>query len=123
MFCYIVFEIFAQFFDSFFRNEKNKESLRRLKKAVGDFKSLEGGGEFDGVKMTFTGAIEGYTRDEIENLMESHGAEVTSSVSTETDFLIVGENPGQRKLESAGELNTEVLSIDGFRERFLDEIT
>ncbi|MFB6216880.1 MAG: BRCT domain-containing protein [Candidatus Aenigmatarchaeota archaeon] len=55
--------------------------------------------------------------------MENHGADVTSSVSSETDFLVTGENPGQSKLESAKDLNTEILDSDEFMEKFLEEVT
>ncbi len=107
---------------SFFENKKNLKSLRRLKKAIGEFESFRRGDEFEGIKMVFTGRIEGYTRDEIENLMESRGADVTSSLSNKTDFLIVGENPGQRKLENAEDLNTKILDTEEFRKRFLEKI-
>lgn len=108
---------------SFFQNERNIESLKRLKSSMREFESLERESRFSGLKIVFTGSIEGYTRDELENLMENHGADVTSSVSSETDFLVTGENPGQSKLESAKDLNTEILDSDEFREKFLEEIT
>ncbi len=108
---------------SFFRNEKNREILRGLKDKMGEFERRETGDEFEGVKMVFTGSIEGYTRSELKGLMEDHGASVTSSVSGETDFLVAGENPGSTKLEDARDLDTEILEEDEFRERFLSRVT
>ncbi|KXA95316.1 hypothetical protein AKJ36_01045, partial [candidate division MSBL1 archaeon SCGC-AAA259I07] len=108
---------------SFFRNENNIQTLNRLKDAVGEFERLKVGDEFEGVKMVFTGSVRGYTRDELKELMEDHGADVTSSVSNETDFLISGEKPGSTKLEKAEELDIEILSVDEFEKKFLNKIT
>ncbi len=107
---------------SFFRNENNRKTLNRLKETVGDFESVETGDEFEEIKMVLTGSVEGYTRNELKNLLEKHGANVTSSVSGETDFLVVGENPGSNKLERAKEEGTETLSVDEFREKFLEKV-
>lgn len=108
---------------SFFRNENNKKTLKRLEETFGEFKTVESGDEFEGIKMVFTGSLEDYTRSELNNLMEKHGANVTSTVSSETDFLVIGENPGSNKLEKAEEEGTETLNSTEFKERFLDKIT
>jgi DNA ligase (NAD+) len=77
---------------------------------------------FEGTTVVFTGSIEGYTRKELTETLERHGAEVTSSVSGETDYLIVGENPGTTKRQDAEEYGVETLDEEEFRERFLEEI-
>ena len=82
----------------------------------------ETGEEFEGTKVVFTGSIEGYTRRELTDLLEKHGADVTSSVSGETDYLVVGDGPGERKVEDAREHGVERLDEEGFREEFLDRI-
>jgi len=75
-----------------------------------------------GTKIVFTGSVEGYTRNELEDLLERHGADVTSSVSGETDYLVVGENPGETKREQAEEHGVETLDEDEFRERLLSRL-
>ncbi len=107
---------------SFFKSEKNLETLNRLKKAIKEPKKLTEGEEFEGLKFVFTGSVEGYTRSELKDLMERSGARVTSSVSGETDYLVKGENPGRNKLEEAKKLGTEILDSEEFKERFLDKI-
>jgi DNA ligase (NAD+) len=77
----------------------------------------------EGVKIVFTGSVEGYTRNELEDLLERHGADVTSSVSGETDYLVVGENPGATKREQAQENGVETLDEDEFRERILSRLS
>ncbi len=80
------------------------------------------GDELAGLKLVITGSIEGYTRQELVRLLEIHGADVTSSVSRETDFLVIGDDPGDRKIEDAESLDVEKLEQSGFRDRFLDEL-
>ena len=45
--------------------------------------------------------------------MEERGGRVTSSVSKNTSFVVVGENPGS-KADKAGELGVKVLSEKDF---------
>jgi DNA ligase (NAD+) len=47
-----------------------------------------------------TGTLEGYSRDEIKEMIQELGGKVTDSVSQNTSYLLVGEQPGS-KLEKA----------------------
>lgn len=89
------------------------ENVSPARKELGD--------ELDNLTIVFTGSLEDFTRREVTELMEDHGADVTSSVSSETDYLIVGDNPGS-KLDSAKELEVEVFGEDDFKERLLTKI-
>ena len=55
-----------------------------------------------------TGKVEPYTRDGINEKIESLGAHAGSSVSSKTDYLICGENAGS-KLEKAQQLGVTVI--------------
>lgn len=46
--------------------------------------------------LTFTGSLEDFTRSEAEEKIESLGSRATSRVSSSTDYLVVGENPGSK---------------------------
>lgn len=83
----------------------------------------ETGDELEGLKIVITGSIEGFTREELIEELERHGADVTSSVSTETDYLVVGENPGETKIQDARENDVEQLEEQEFRQKVLDRIT
>lgn len=72
-----------------------------------------------GLKFVFTGALEGLTRDEAKDLVERLGGRATSSVSSETDYVVAGSGAGA-KLEEARDLKIPILSEEEFQE-FLDK--
>ena len=63
-------------------------------------------------KKTFvlTGTLE-IPRKDLEEKLISLGAKVTGSVSKNTDYLVVGENPGS-KYDKARDLKIEILSLE-----------
>lgn len=73
-------------------------------------------GEWAGKTFAFTGKPELYSRREWKEMLQAMGARVTGSVSSRTDFLVVGRNPGS-KLEKARRLGVEVLDEGRLRER------
>jgi DNA ligase (NAD+) len=66
----------------------------------------------DGFTFVITGSIPGYTRDEVKNQIEEYGGKVTDSVSKNTTYLVVGDQPGS-KLEKGMKLGISILDIDG----------
>ena len=68
---------------------------------------------FVGKTIVVTGKVEPYTRDGINDLIESLGAHAGSSVSKKTDYLVCGENAGS-KLSKARDLGVTVLSSAEF---------
>lgn len=67
---------------------------------------------FDGERFVITGALERWSRDQIEALLEGAGGRVTSSVSKQTDFVVVGGKPGS-KARKAEELDVPILNEEG----------
>lgn len=61
--------------------------------------------------VVITGTIEGYSRNEIKDMVEKMGGKVTSSVSKKTDYVIVGENPGS-KYTKAVELGIKIVRME-----------
>ena len=55
-------------------------------------------------------------RDDIAGLLKSLGARVTSSVSSRTNIIIVGETPGPSKLEKVALLKSEGVDIQVMNE-------
>lgn len=66
-----------------------------------------------GKNVVITGSIEGYSRISAKELAEKLGANVQSSISKNTDILIVGEKAGS-KLKKAEELGVQIMSADEF---------
>ena len=66
-----------------------------------------------GKNVVITGSIEGYSRTSAKELAEKLGANVQSSISKNTDILIVGEKAGS-KLKKAEELGVQIMSADEF---------
>ncbi|MFI5065417.1 MAG: NAD-dependent DNA ligase LigA [Streptosporangiales bacterium] len=66
-----------------------------------------------GLTVVITGSLDGYTRDEAAEAVQSRGGKVTSSVSKKTSFLVAGEKPGS-KYDKAVSLGVPVLGEEAF---------
>ena len=75
--------------------------------------SQPAGDTFDGMTFVVTGTLMKYTRDEIHDLIRSHGGKTSSSVSKKTDYLVAGEKAGS-KLDKAQSLGVTVISEEEF---------
>ena len=70
---------------------------------------------FAGKTVVATGKLEHYTRDGIQMKLLSLGAKPGSSVSKNTDYLIVGEKAGS-KLAKAHQLGVKTLTEQEFED-------
>jgi DNA ligase (NAD+) len=50
------------------------------------------------------------TRDEAADMIRRSGGRVSGSVSSKTDFLVVGAEPGARKLQQAEKAGVAILT-------------
>ncbi|PSQ95773.1 MAG: DNA ligase (NAD(+)) LigA [Bacteroidetes bacterium SW_9_63_38] len=64
-----------------------------------------------GCTIVLTGSLPDWTRADASDAIERAGGSVTSSVSGNTDLLVVGANPGS-KLASAREEGTAILEVE-----------
>ena len=107
----------AETIHEFFASEANAAAVERLLEHVSPQPvEVEGGEKLDGLTVVFTGSLEGMTRADAQEVVEAHGGNATGSVSGNTDYLVVGANPGTRKREAAAERNVTILEEAGFRE-------
>ena len=67
--------------------------------------------------MVLTGSLDSMTRDEAEEAVRMQGGRARSSVSSETDLLVVGKDPGDTKTRDAEEHDVETLDEPQFLER------
>lgn len=66
--------------------------------------------DVSGKSIVITGDLDTLDRDAAKAWLVSLGAKVTSAVSKNTDYLLVGREPGAKKLEKAAELGTTIIS-------------
>ncbi|WP_424002312.1 NAD-dependent DNA ligase LigA [Haloarcula salina] len=108
-------ETVARSIVDFFEGEGNRAVIERLLDHVDPQAAEETGGDaLDGLTFVFTGSLDGYTRSEAQELVERNGGSATSSVSGNTDYLVCGDNPGQRKRDAAADHGVETLDEAAF---------
>ena len=110
----------AQAIIDWFNRSTNQQVLRKLKEN-GVWPSVETKTEADiedlklaGLVFVLTGKLKSYTRGEIKEIIQSSGGKVTGSVSANTDYVLVGDDPGS-KHDKAQELGIKIISEDEFR--------
>ncbi|MCD6413877.1 MAG: NAD-dependent DNA ligase LigA, partial [Elusimicrobia bacterium] len=110
-------QVMAESIYNFFRLESTKMLLEKFKKAGLKFEveTVKKSDKLKGKTFVFTGELESFTRKEAESLVEKLGGRATSSVSRNTDFVVVGENPGS-KFEKAKKLGIKILNEEQFKE-------
>ena len=64
---------------------------------------------FQNKKIVFTGAMS-HSRSDLEKQAKMLGISVAKSVSSKTDFLIIGENVGQSKMNDAKKHSIEIMT-------------
>jgi DNA ligase (NAD+) len=101
----------------FFKDEENLKEIKRLLahgvKPKGEKVLKKVSKNFDGKVFVLTGALEKYTRDEAYSLIKERGGKTSSSVSKNTDFVLVGSEPGS-KYKKAKELNIKTITEKEF---------
>jgi len=105
----------------FFESEENAAIIDELLTHVSPQEAETAGGEeLAGLTFVFTGALDGYTRSEAQDLVERHGGSATGSVSGNTDYLVVGENPGQSKRDDAADEGVPTIDEEEFESVLAD---
>jgi DNA ligase (NAD+) len=101
---------------SFFRETGNLEEARKLW-SIFEPRAVSGPEVADlaGKAFVLTGTLERYTRDEAKKKIENRGGKVTGSVSSRTDYIVAGHEPGS-KMAKARNLGVTVLDEDEFEE-------
>ncbi len=101
----------------FFHDPDNREEIKRLLAHGVEPKAPKkkiSGHPFSGKTFVLTGALAHYTRDEAATLIKERGGKVSGSVSKNTDYVLVGVEPGS-KYDKAKELKITLLSEEQFR--------
>ncbi|MFQ3475577.1 NAD-dependent DNA ligase LigA [Halonotius sp. F2-221B] len=114
--------IVAETIRDFFDNPENRAAIDALLDAGVDPQPVDGadaGDELGGLTFVFTGSL-AVSRDDAQSLVEAHGANATGSVSGNTDYLVAGDNAGQRKQDDADGNGVPILTERDFAELLAD---
>jgi len=102
----------AEAIADWFTHERNRLVVEKLRRAGvwprGAVQATPAGGALAGKTFVVTGTLAGFSREGVKEYIEAHGGKVTGSVSKNTDYLVVGENPGS-KLDKARELGVKII--------------
>ena len=112
---YNIGEVIAKNIYDYFRDEEKIKVLNELLKYINVEKYRENikENDFTNKKVVITGTFERFGRIELTALLESYGAQVVSSVSKNTDYVLVGDNAGS-KLAKANSLGVKVIEEKDF---------
>ena len=111
-------EISAEGIYNFFHDEGNKELMERLKNLGLNFARAESevqGTALAGLTFCITGTLEGMSRSDAENLIESNGGKPVSSVSKKTSYLLMGADAGSKE-RKARELGVPIIGLEELKE-------
>ncbi len=111
-------EISAEGIYNFFNDEGNRALLQRLKDLGLIFAKAEAenaGSALAGLTFCITGTLEGMSRSDAENLIESNGGKPVSSVSKKTSYLLMGADAGSKE-RKARELGVPIISLDELKD-------
>ena len=95
-----------------------KNTLKKLSTAGVNFKEpklKQAADILNGKKFVFTGELVAVTRAQAGSAVKKLGGDVLSSVSKNTDFVVIGKSPGS-KYKKALELGVKVINEKQFQE-------
>ena len=95
-------------------NDDNRRLVQRLRERGLDPRAERAGSRLKGLTLVITGRLESMSRDDAEAAVRAQGGKVTDSVSSRTDYLVMGEDPGDTKRDQAEEHGTEVIDEKRF---------
>ncbi len=110
-------EIMAKSIVEFFNSPQTKDLINRLKDAGINMEGLKReikDDRFASKTFVLTGTLPSMSRKEAEDIIESFGGKVSSSVSKKTDYVLAGKEAGS-KLTKAEELGITIIDEEEFK--------
>jgi DNA ligase (NAD+) len=122
---YEIGESISKSVKKFFNDTHNRKILDELKKVGLKFSFVDRKDSvlkdnfFKGKNFVLTGTLSDYSREEAGEIITNFGGNVTSSVSSKTDYVLAGEKAGS-KLDKAKSLGIKIISESDLNEK-IDE--
>ena len=81
---------------------------------INDATTMQQNGLLEKKSFLVTGKLNGISRAEVKSLIEENSGITVSTVSKKLNYLITGEKPTRRKVESAKELKIKIINQEEF---------
>ena len=101
---------------SYFDNPANLHEIKRLQRlgVTCEKIQVQKGHPFFGKAFVLTGSLQQFSRSQAAALIKERGGKVGNTVTKQTDFVLVGDDPGS-KYDKAKSLNIPILSEEDFK--------
>jgi DNA ligase (NAD+) len=101
---------------SFFSNKINNEVINELSKELSIKNALikKQNGLLKNHTFMITGKLNGISRAEVKSLIEENSGSTVSSVTKKLNYLIMGDKPTKRKIETAKQLGIKIIDQSKF---------
>ena len=114
-------EKIAQSVLAFFKDTESLNEIDRLKKSGLKFQSTQleptlVSDVLGGKSFVVSGIFQNYERDQLKEVIVSHGGKVLSSISGKLDYVLAGDNMGPAKKEKAEKLGVKIISEKEFED-------
>ncbi|MEE9208416.1 MAG: NAD-dependent DNA ligase LigA [Gemmatimonadota bacterium] len=112
----------AELITAFFAEPHNRDNLERLlgHMEIQQTEARPSSGPLSGMTFVLTGGLSGFSRAEAKRSIEALGGRVSSSVTSKTDRVVAGSDPGS-KLAKAKALGIEILDEPAFVELLAED--
>lgn len=108
-------EVVAESIVSWFGSPINQQLLTKFANAgVAPQKVVKTGGHLSGVSFVVSGTLDEFEREEAAEEIRARGGAFQTSVGKTTTYLVLGDNPGQSKIDKAEKLGIKVIDEAGF---------
>jgi len=109
-------EVVAKNISIFFSDKKVIKKIKTMQDLgvnITHEEQISSSNEFQDMSFVITGKFSKFSRNELKGVIESKGGKVSGSISSKTNYLVLGEDPGS-KLEKAKKLKIDILTEDDF---------
>ena len=109
-------EVVAKNISIFFSDKKVIKKIKTMQDLgvnITHEEQIASSNEFQDMSFVITGKFSKFSRNELKGVIESKGGKVSGSISSKTNYLVLGEDPGS-KLEKAQKLKIDILTEDDF---------
>ncbi len=96
----------------FFSNKTNQKIINNLNDLlkIKDVRENQNSGKLKNLKFMLTGKLSNMSRSEAKTLIEQNSGSIISNISKKLDYLIIGDKPTKRKIDTAKELNIKIIN-------------